>query len=780
MNLENWQERNSQYLTTAVKWLRLRLERMARLNGAMPSAPPPSQPAEPPAPVASEHVNTSARASRRLRWLGRASGPVTAVIDSPPAMPLLLSTPGIESQLKDAADARAEAERMEPPPALSILALQLGLSEFERDLLLLCVALELDTSIEHWCASAQNDKARPYPTFALALSLFDSPSWDALAPHRPLRYWRLLEVNQPAATPLTASPLRADERIVSYVKGLNTLDERLATLFSHVESPLAASHTDAPLLAPSQQASVQSILRHWLYTPANATVPIAELSGTDSASKRLVAVAVAAALQRQLFSVSAEALSAQSSELELLTRLWQREALLLPLALYIDAHDAAPPERFIAAAGRSNGLILLGVRDPLPNVGDASFTVDVSKPTTAEQEAAWHTALAGTDADTRADDTTTRADNPTGDSHAAAPDDAPDDAPVEPDYAGQLASQFSFNLPDIYTIGESAKAVAQASRDESRGADETNETKGTGETEATGETKVTGETGSAERLDVWELCKARTRQRLDVLAERLEPKATWDDIVLMEEPLRLLRAVADQVRRRNTVYEQWGFARKMNRGFGISALFAGESGTGKTMAAEVIANDLRLNLYRIDLSAVVSKYIGETEKNLRRLFDAAESGGTILFFDEADALFGKRSEVKDSHDRYANIEINYLLQRMEGYGGLAILATNMKGALDQAFMRRLRFVVNFSFPSVAERKQMWEKAFPPEVPKEKLDYERMARFSLTGGNIHSIALNAAFLAAQANSPVTMPLVMAATRMEFRKLDRALNESDFRV
>src|SRR3989440_8648996 len=153
----------------------------------------------------------------------------------------------------------------------------------------------------------------------------------------------------------------------------------------------------------------------------------------------------------------------------------------------------------------------------------------------------------------------------------------------------------------------------------------------------------------------------------------------------------------------------------MNRGLGISALFAGDSGTGKTMAAEVIANELRLNLYRIDLSAVVSKYIGETEKNLRRLFDTAEDGGAILFFDEADALFGKRSEVKDSHDRYANIEINYLLQRIEAYRGLAILATNMKSALDQAFMRRLRFVVDFPYPGVGERRAIWERVFPAEA-----------------------------------------------------------------
>ena len=205
-------------------------------------------------------------------------------------------------------------------------------------------------------------------------------------------------------------------------------------------------------------------------------------------------------------------------------------------------------------------------------------------------------------------------------------------------------------------------------------------------------------TGLSMEEYLWEACLAASRPKLERLAQRIDAKATWDDIVLPQEERALLHQIAQQVHQRSRVYDEWGFRQRMNRGLGISALFAGESGTGKTMAAEVIANELKLHLYRIDLSAVVNKYIGETEKNLRRVFDAAEDSGAILFFDEADALFGKRSEVKDSHDRYANIEINYLLQRMEAYRGLAILATNMKSALDPAFMRRLRFIVNFPFP----------------------------------------------------------------------------------
>ena len=261
------------------------------------------------------------------------------------------------------------------------------------------------------------------------------------------------------------------------------------------------------------------------------------------------------------------------------------------------------------------------------------------------------------------------------------------------------------------------------------------------------------------------------------LARRIEPAAGWDDLVLPEKEKQHLREVAVHVRQRATVYADWGFATKSSRGLGISALFTGSSGTGKTMAAEVLANELRLDLYRIDLSSVVSKYIGETEKNLRRVFEAAEGGGAILLFDEADALFGKRSEVKDSHDRYANIEVSYLLQRMEAYRGLAILTTNMKSALDTAFLRRIRFVVQFPSPDVAQRAEIWRRVFPPETPTEVLDPNRLAPLNITGGSIRNIALNAAFLAADAEEPVSMEHLLRSTRSEYAKLEKPLTDAE---
>ena len=610
----------------------------------------------------------------------------------------------------------------EHPLALTMLGDRLGLSHFEQNILLLCAAMEFDTRIACLCARAHDDPNKPFPTFALALAIFDEPSWDALSPERPLRYWRLLEINQPEAQPLTSSALRADERIVHYLKGLNYLDDRLSSFVAPLEiDPRSAE------LAPSQNMLVDSIVGQYEQPAGAGSLPVAQLLGADPISKQLVAHHAAARLNRTLSRIPAELLPSAATDLETLGRLWQREAQLLPLALYLDAEEADPASnagssvvsRFLAQV---DGFCFLSVREALARPGRTHIAFDISKPNPVEQQFAWAKEL----------------------------------GPMAQDAPARLAAQFNLNLPSIGRLAQRAR------------------------------TEVKGTTASlAEK--VWDICRQSERPRLDALAQRLELKMIWDDLVLPTTQMRLLREIAAQVAQRNKVYDEWGFARKMNRGFGISALFAGDSGCGKTMAAEVIANELRLNLYRIDLSAVVNKYIGETEKNLRRLFDAAEEGGSILFFDEADALFGKRSEVKDSHDRYANIEINYLLQRLESYRGLAILATNMKSALDTAFLRRLRFVVNFPFPGLADRRRLWEKAFLqqnltrqlPAPPLEDLDYERLARLNLTGGHIHNVALNACFMAADLNSSVSMPLVLEAARAEFVKLDRPVNEADFR-
>jgi hypothetical protein len=708
-----WQECNARYLAAALTWVRLRLQRQA-LRESRQIPPPPG-----PVSVESHEPEEEPSLLQRL-FFGQADKPRT-VSSGPIALLLPASDESIEEQIAEAAKVMDEAAKVEPAPALQMLADRFGLSRFEREVLLLCAAIELDTGIATLCNLAQGSTNRPFPTYALALALFDEPAWEALSPERPLRYWRLVEINQPGAQPLTTSALRADERIVNYLKGLNYIDDRL-TPFLVPLNPLGSGRP----LPESQQKATTTIIRKLQVRRDASQLPIIQLPGSDSASKQLIAWQAVATLGLHLYRLPAEWLPTNATELDTLARFINRESALLPVAFYVDSGEIDKPTGDTSDANRSsllqrfitriNCLVFLDTRDVRTFSTALTITVDVGKPTRAEQQSAWTEELGDLAADSPA----------------------------------QLAGQFNLGLGEIDRIATSAiSSLAETPNEDER--------------------------TLHERL--WDKCLASTRPRLDELAQRLDAKATWHDLVVPAQELGLLRQIAAQVSQRAKVYEEWGFGKKMNRGLGISALFAGDSGTGKTMAAEVIANDLRLNLYRIDLSAVVSKYIGETEKNLRRLFDAAEDGGAILFFDEADALFGKRSEVKDSHDRYANIEINYLLQRLEAYRGLAILATNMKNALDAAFTRRLRFIVNFPFPGLPERREIWRDVFPPETLTSGLDLERLARLNLTGGNIHNVALNAAFLAAKANQPVTMPLIFDAARAEFGKLERLVSEAD---
>lgn len=706
-DLEQWQTQNEQYLAAALAWLRLRLKRLAEGTA----------------------VNTPVlHAAPSTSWWSRNRD--TNEADSPTAPRVT------DEQLAQAAEAMAAAAAVDPLPALLILAHRFGLSAFEQQVLLLCAAMELDTQTAFLCAQAQDNDQRPFPTFALALALFDNPAWELLSPERPLRYWRLLEINQPGAQPLTTSALRADERIVNYLKGLNYLDDRLAPLFVPFEAD------EITELAPSQETAVHLAMSHLQQGTGNGSSPIIQLVGLDALSKQVVAQTAATTLGLHLNRLPVELLPSQPAELETLARLWQRESILFPVALYLDAQETdgpAPSEgqspplhRFLA---RSQGAFFLATRDIRPGLGVVTTAVEVDKPTPAEQQLIWAEVMESEQLSVNSQQS-----------------------------AAMLAGQFNLNGVTIRQIAETA--VTQQPHPHS--------------VELSEDQSKIENRKSKIVTPLWQACLATSRPRLDMLAQRLDAKATWDDLILPPEEKGLLCHLSEQVQGRSLVYDEWGFRSKMNRGLGISALFAGESGTGKTMAAEVIANQLQLNLYRIDLSAVVSKYIGETEKNLRRLFDAAEDGGAILFFDEADALFGKRSEVRDSHDRYANIEINYLLQRMEAYRGLAILATNMKNALDQAFLRRLRFVINFPFPSPAQRKAIWQHIFPPETPTIDLDFDRLARFNLTGGSINNIALNAAFLAIHTNAQqVTMPLLLQAIRAEYRKLERPIHEAEFR-
>ncbi|MGE5287163.1 MAG: ATP-binding protein [Micromonosporaceae bacterium] len=502
------------------------------------------------------------------------------------------------------------------------------------------------------------------------------------------------------------------------------IDEHVLHLLAgihHLDERLAGliePVADAAPLVGSHTQLARRVASVW--SRSSGSLPAIVLTGNDAAAKRDIAAAACAQLGLSLVEIGVPEIPATLAGLLELLRFYEREAALTGTAIYADADELDPGSpgqtALVRLVERVPGPVLIGVGDGLGSLRRAAVQLDVRHPTPAEQRELW---LSGV-----------------GD--AAAGLDGQVDA---------LAAQFDLSGARIRASVSEALAAA--------------------------------DDGAGLARALWDAGRTRARASLDDLAQRIEPVATWHELVLPDESLGLLHELANQVRHRATVYQRWGFGAAGQQGLGISALFTGPSGTGKTMAAEVLADEMQLDLFRIDLSGVVSKYIGETEKNLRRVFGAAEEGGALLFFDEADALFGKRSEVKDSHDRYANIEVNYLLQRMEAYRGVAVLATNLKGALDPAFLRRIRFVVSFPVPNAARRADIWRRVFPAAAPTAGLDPERLAQLTVVGGNIRNIAVNAAFMAAGADEPLTMRHLLRAARMEFAKLERPFPEEEVR-
>ena len=492
----------------------------------------------------------------------------------------------------------------------------------------------------------------------------------------------------------------------------------LSTMDERLFDLFAPVDEPAPI-TPSQRALAERVAALWSAdTAADASPPVVSLCGRTPSTQRAVAAHAAAHCGLRLYAVDARDLPETSSERLSASRLWQRHAALTASALLIEVTSDASAARAAAFAERLRGVQLLAAPDPVRLRGRPVLRMDVGKPLAGEQRALWEHAL------------------------------GPRAEPLR-DRVDAVLSQFDFGTDDILAVAAKLRARPD-SRDHAR-----------------------------EGRQLWEACRVQARPQLDHLAQHIDARAGWDDLILGPRPTQLLREVAVHVHQKTRVYQGWGFAAGSARGLGISALFAGPSGTGKTTAAEVLARELGLDLYRIDLSAVVSKYIGETEKNLRQVFDAAEDGGAILLFDEADAIFGKRSDVKDSHDRYANMEVSYLLQRMEAYRGLAILTTNLRDSLDTAFMRRIRFVIEFPFPSREQRAGIWARMFPADAPTRGLDMDKLARLNLTGGSIRNVVLGGAFLAAEQGEPIQMNHLQEAARTELAKLERPVPERDLK-
>lgn len=477
---------------------------------------------------------------------------------------------------------------------------------------------------------------------------------------------------------------------------------------------------DSGPLVSSHARLAEQIAKTWSSATESAELPAVQLCGEDLPTRRAIARTACRELGLGLYLMHGDRIPTATADFNQMLKLWERESVLGGYALLLDCEPVEMGRQgdgIWQLVDRIGSPLIVTGSDRLPPRTRPLLNFDVPRPTAAEQYDHWQ-------------------------QHLGEVGDHLDG------HLQKFTAQFNLSSPAIRAVCTTA----------------------TGRGISPDDTETLLE-------NLWEACRLQARPRMEDMAQRIDVKATWADLVLPDAQMQVLETMAAHLRQRSRVYENWGFGGKSDRGLGISALFAGPSGTGKTTAAEVLAGALRLDLYKIDLSSVISKYIGETEKNLRRVFDAAESGGAILLFDEADALFGKRSEVKDSHDRHANIEVSYLLQRMEAYRGLAILTTNMKGALDPAFLRRIRFVVQFPFPDAKQRAQIWSRIFPTETPTEGLTVEKLARLSVSGGNIRNIALNAAFLAADAGEPVMMKHLLSAAQSEYMKLEKPLMDNE---
>lgn len=640
---------------------------------------------------------------------------------------------------------------------LERLARLFGLTTFEEQCLLTCLAPEVERKYEKLYAYLQDDVTRKKPSVALLLDLLCRTTAEKLAsraafdPQSPLVKFRLLQITDTLAdgpAPLTQRFLKLDDRIVNFLLDARHMDARLIGV-SRMQLPTSARR---PALVPKDMLGrVVSILR----SHPNSTGPCALMPyvmkqdlpaqdgpghifyfyGPYGVGKLALAEAVCCELGLPLLVCDVEKLVNSPLPFEEVVWLLVREAALQQAALCLENFDSLTAEEeknqsqiktlFQAAQTFSHLTFLLGAQSWMPRraMSERVF-IELSLPIPDEQarRACWM--------QSRAD-------------FGRFADEIDWDA---------LAGKFRFTPGQIRDALATARALASWRE---------------------GDGRITTD-------DLHASCRAHSNQKLSALAQKIHPKYAWRDIVLPSDRLQQLREICNYVKYRTLVYQEWGFDSKLSLGKGLNALFAGPSGTGKTMSAEIMAGELGLDLYKIDLSTVVSKYIGETEKNLSRIFAEAETSNAILFFDEADALFGRRSEVRDSHDRYANIEIGYLLQKMEEYQGVVILATNFRKNMDDAFVRRMHFTIEFPFPGEKDRRRIWEQIWPERIPvSPDLNLEFMARrFEIAGGAIRNIALAAAFLAAADGRVVTMSHLIRATRREYQKMGKVITEGEF--
>jgi SpoVK/Ycf46/Vps4 family AAA+-type ATPase len=614
------------------------------------------------------------------------------------------------------------------------------LTSFELDTILTCLTLELDLKYEKSYAYLQDDITKKYPCVNLILNLLcctpeqKSSARAFFQSQSPLLKYNLIEFKgDTKQQSLLSRSLKIDDRIANYLFGSNFLDSRIYS-FAKIINPerdWSAVVMDDVLKEKLIQLSKQ------YFEGGTANKLIFYFCGAYGAGRKLIAEAFCRDLKLPLIIVDTRDLLISEVNFEKAIRLLFRETLLQPAGIYfqhIDKLIAEDPKNIyyqkvlVKAIEEFSFITFLAGEKPWnPSELSREHTfvkMDFPIPSYPFRKRLWKLSLNG--------------------QHTVSAD-------VDID---AFANKFRI------TGGKIKDAIADARNLAAMRCGNDN-------------SEITME-------DLYQSCRARSNQKLSAMAQKIVPHYSWADIVLPSDKLEQLKEISHYVKYRPIVYDDWGFGQKLSLGKGLNVLFSGPSGTGKTLAAEIIANELKLDLYKIDLSCVVSKYIGETEKNLAKIFQEAEASNAILFFDEADALFGKRSEVKDSHDRYANIEINYLLQKMEEHEGIAILASNFRKNIDEAFTRRMHFSVEFPFPDEHYRLKIWRNIFPDATPISRdIDFEFLAKkIKISGGNIKNIALHAAFLDAEDSKNVNMDCVILATKREFQKIGKLCVQSDF--
>ncbi len=626
--------------------------------------------------------------------------------------------------------------------ALPQLAYFFGLSPFELQTVVICLAPELDRKYDKLYAYLQDDITRKKPSIDLVLDLLcrtESERWHArtlFSVPSPLFRLGILQKCDDSQSPSGSSGLsqflKLDPHILSYLLGNNAIDNRLTNYIKYLppQSSLGDVHVDPSIKKQLLQFSRQHFSKE---NPLHKKL-IFHFQGPYGVGKKDLAQGICGELSCPLLVLDMELLPLDDSCRDEIIELTFREGLLHQAAVFLANADIALKEegrggtllkKLAQVSAECGWLTFLAGEKPLSHRGifeGAIFQeIELPVPEVPVRKSAWENALKQL---------------------GSMPDAA---------WANQLASQFRM------TPGQIREAA-----------------------ELTGiHHDCVNPQQSLTLSDLFRACRIQSNQKLSELALKIEPRYDWEDLVLPENNLSQLKEICSQVKHRYRVFGDWGFGQKLSHGKGLSVLFSGPSGTGKTMGAEVISHELRLDLYKIDLSGVVSKYIGETEKNLARVFQEAETSNAVLFFDEADALFGKRTEVSDAHDRYANIETSYLLQKMEEYEGVVILATNLRDNMDEAFTRRIRFIVEFPFPDEASRSRIWRKHFPKESPvSDQVDYDFLAKkFQIAGGNIKNIVLNAAFLAAENGGIIGMEQLLHGTKREFEKMGKLWTEKN---